>query len=132
LVDTSQRDTVDLVGTRDQQQARLESLDADNTLTAETSSQKDEDGTRGDGRADGTSLGGLARLLGLGDILSGVEAGGLVSRDYTLLSTLEVNSLISTRLLVGRLGGRLGVLVQTLLSIDSRATGVDEIIHRLD
>ena len=63
LVDTSQGDTIDLVGTGNQQEARLESLDADDTLTTKTSSQKNEDGTRGDGRADSGSLSGLAGLL---------------------------------------------------------------------
>jgi hypothetical protein len=121
LVDTSQGDTVDLVGTSDQQEARLESLEADNTLTAETSSQKDENGTGGDGSTDRGSLGGLARDLGLGDILSRVEAGSLVSRDNTLLTTLEFDSLISGSVLGGSLSLGLLVLVETLLGIHSAA-----------
>jgi hypothetical protein len=122
LVDTSQWDTVDLVGTGDQQETRLKSLDANNTLTTETTSEKDKDSSGGDAAANGSSLSGLARLLGLGNILSGVEAAGLVGRDSTLLTTLKFNSLVSRGRLVRSLDSRLGVLVQCLLGIDSRAT----------
>jgi hypothetical protein len=125
LVDTSHGDTVDLVGTSDQQETRVESLDADNTLTTETSSQKDDDGTGGNGSADSTSLGSLARLLGLGDILSGVETAGLVGRDNTLLATLEFDSLVSGSVLGSSLNLGLLVLVESLSSVDSatRVTG---------
>jgi hypothetical protein len=118
-VDTLQGDTVDLVGTSDQQETGVESLEADNTLTTETTSKEDEDGSGSDAAADSGSLGRLARNLGLGDILSGVEAASLVSGNNTLLTTLEFNSLVSSSVLSGRLNLGLGVLVETFLSIDS-------------
>jgi hypothetical protein len=121
LVDTSQWDTVDLVGTSDEQKARLKSLKADNTLSAETASKEDEHGSGSDGRAGSLSLSSLARDLGLGDILSGVEARSLVSGDNTLLTTLKFDGLVSSSVLGSSLDLGLLVLEETLLGVDSAA-----------
>lgn len=118
-VDTLHGDTVDLVGTSDQQKTGVESLEADDTLTTETTSKKDEDSSGSDAAADGSSLDSLARLLGLGNILSWVEAASLVGGDNTLLTTLKFDGLISGGVLSGSLSLGLGVLVETFLSIDS-------------
>jgi hypothetical protein len=118
-VDTLHGDTIDLVGTSDQQKTGVEGLEADDTLTTETTSKEDEDSSGSDAAADGGSLGSLARLLGLGNVLGRVEAASLVSRNNTLLTTLKFDSLISGVVLSGSLSLGLGVLVETFLSIDS-------------
>lgn len=50
LIDTLNWDTVDFVGTSDQEETGFELLKEDNTTTSKTTSQKDQDGTRSDGR----------------------------------------------------------------------------------
>lgn len=50
LIDTLNWDTVDFVGTSDQEETGFELLEEDNTTTSKTTSQKNQDGTRSDGR----------------------------------------------------------------------------------
>jgi hypothetical protein len=124
LVDTSDRDTVDLERTGDKQETRIELLQEDNTLTTVTTSQKDQDGTRDNGTTERSSLGGLAADLGRRYILSGVEARGLLDRDGTLttvLGTLDLNSLLGSSFLGRSSNGLLGTLVKSLLGVGGRA-----------
>ena len=72
LVDPAEGDAVDLEGAGDQEQARVELLEEDDALSAETACEEDEDGAGGDGRAQGGGLGRLPALLGHGDVLCGV------------------------------------------------------------
>jgi len=123
LVDTLEGDTVDLEGAGDEQQARLELLQEDNTLAAVATGQEDKDGTGNDGAAELGNTGVLAVLLGESNILSGVEAGGLGSGNdagTTVLGALDLNGLVG-----GSGGGGNGTsglaLVQDTLGNDLRA-----------
>ena len=49
LVDSLEWDTIDLVWTGDGEEARLELLEADDSLSSESSCEEDEDGSWGDG-----------------------------------------------------------------------------------
>ena len=51
LIDTLDRDTVDLVGSSDEQQAALQLLQENDTATSETASKQDQNGTGSDRRA---------------------------------------------------------------------------------
>lgn len=73
LVDTLKRDTVDLVGAGDEEQAGGELLKEDNALATETAGEEDQDGTGSDGLTD---LGGLADLAGLEGALGLLEDVG--------------------------------------------------------
>ena len=57
LVNALERNAVDLVGAGDQEEAGLELLEEDNSLSAETASEEDEDGAGGDALAELGSLG---------------------------------------------------------------------------
>ena len=76
LVDTTEGDTIDLVGSSNKKKSRLQCLQADNTLTTETSREEDADSSGGEG---GTDLGGIlllgARVLRTGDVVGGVVTG---------------------------------------------------------
>jgi len=61
-VDSSERDTVDLEGTSDQEDTLVKGLEEDNTLAAETASEEDQDGTGLEGLARSPSTDGLADL----------------------------------------------------------------------
>jgi hypothetical protein len=52
LVDPPERYAVDLEGTGYEEEARLELLEEDDTLSAEAAREQDEDGAGGDGRAE--------------------------------------------------------------------------------
>jgi hypothetical protein len=128
LAHTTQRDTVEpeskrqhsdvhkirgsgsLEGTVDEQETRVELLEENDSLAAETSGKEDEDGTGRDAGSEGGLASRLARDLGLADILGGVVFGGLGGRHKTLLSVgLAANSLLGVRglLRLGRGGGGL-------------------------
>jgi len=88
LVDTTQGNTVDLVGASHQQQSALQLLQEDDALSAETTSEEDKDGSGGDRGAKDGGFGVLARLLGLTDVLSRIEAGSLGGRNEALAAIL--------------------------------------------
>eukprot|EP00558_Chaetoceros_sp_UNC1202_P007593 CAMPEP_0197235034 /NCGR_PEP_ID=MMETSP1429-20130617/2578_1 /TAXON_ID=49237 /ORGANISM="Chaetoceros sp., Strain UNC1202" /LENGTH=198 /DNA_ID=CAMNT_0042693545 /DNA_START=63 /DNA_END=659 /DNA_ORIENTATION=- len=71
--DTTEGDSVDLVRSRNEDKSRFEDLEGYNALPTETSSEEDENGSRGDG---GTNLRGvllaLARMKRTLDIICGV------------------------------------------------------------
>mmetsp|Transcript_10604 Transcript_10604/g.21189 ORF Transcript_10604/g.21189 Transcript_10604/m.21189 type:complete len:209 (-) Transcript_10604:42-668(-) len=77
LVDTTEGNTVDLVGSSHKKKTRLQCLQADNTLSTEASREEDADGSGGEGATD---LGGVlllgAGVLGLGHVVGGVVTGG--------------------------------------------------------
>lgn len=93
LVDTTERNTVDLVWSSDKEKSRLKGLKAHNTLSAETSSEEDADGSWGEGSTD---LGSVVLLspgvLGTGDVVGGVESGGLSSGRGSLGGLLRSSS----------------------------------------
>lgn len=80
LVDTTEGNTVDLVGSSNKKKTRLQCLQADNTLSTETSREEDADGSGGEGGAD---LGGVlllgAGVLGTGNVVGGVVTGRFAS-----------------------------------------------------
>jgi len=93
LVDPTEGDAVDLVRASDEKEAGLERLQADDALSTEAASEKDEDGAGGDGGAD---LGCLLVILAGGEgalhIVGGVEASGLASGGGSLLGLLGTSS----------------------------------------
>ena len=122
LVDTLQGDTVDLEGTRDEQQTRLELLQEDNTLATVTAGQEDEDSSRDNGAAKLGLARSLAVLLGGSNILSCVEAGSLGGSNdtfATVLGTLDLNGLIGDNSGSSGLDGELA-LEQDALGHDLR------------
>lgn len=77
LVDTTERNTVNLVGSSNKKKTRIQSLQADNTLSTETSREEDNDGSGGEGGADlGCVLLLGAGVLGLWHVVSGVVTSG--------------------------------------------------------
>mmetsp|Transcript_35028 Transcript_35028/g.47038 ORF Transcript_35028/g.47038 Transcript_35028/m.47038 type:complete len:245 (-) Transcript_35028:9-743(-) len=78
LVHPAERNSVDFVRARYEEEARFQGLEAHDALSAETAGQEDEDCAGGDG---GSHFGGV--LLGLAGgewslyVVGGVEAGGL-------------------------------------------------------
>lgn len=70
LSDSSQRDTVESEGTRDEQETRVQLLQEDNSLASESTGQEDKDGTGGDRGSELGLAGGLSADLGLGDVLT--------------------------------------------------------------
>ena len=105
LVNSAKGDTVDLERTGNEEETGRKLTKGDNTLSTESTSEEDDDGSRSDGL---TKLGGLVRLardLGGANVVSGVVRGLVV-------------------LLVGTLSrlSRLGLtLVQTLLGVNLAA-----------
>lgn len=61
-VDTSERDTVDLERTSDEENTLVKSLEEDNTLAAEATGEENEDGTGLEGRARLVRVDSLADL----------------------------------------------------------------------
>lgn len=95
LVDTLKWDTVSLVGTSDEEESGFELLQENNTLSTETTSQKDQDGTGSDGLAE---LGGARNLAALQWALSlskDISLGGLGNDDVTGLAVLGSSNLDS-------------------------------------
>jgi len=86
-VDAADGDTVDLVRSSNNDETGRQDLQANNTLSLEASSQEDEDGTRGDGGADGGLLGGeLVGADSSADGLGGVPTRGTGSNEALALS----------------------------------------------
>ena len=83
LVYPSEGDTVDLVGSSYKEETAVELLKENNTLSAEATSEEDEDGSRGNGSTQFGGPGDFTALLGYSDILSGVETRSLGSGDKT-------------------------------------------------
>lgn len=89
LVDTTERDTVELVWAGDEQKTAIELLQENDTLAAVATGQQDKDGTRRDAGAEsglGDLLGDLL-LLRL-NILSRVETRSLFGRNNALAAVL--------------------------------------------
>jgi len=88
LVDTADGDTVDLEGTRNEEESRVQALQEDDALSTEVAGQKDENGAgsdRGTKRTNGGLLGGVDAGSGL------VEATDVLSLvDSVLLSVLTL------------------------------------------
>jgi len=75
-IDTTERDTVDFVGTRDQQETRFQGLETDDTLSAEAAGKDNDNGSRCDGFSDsGRILFDLVHCLGRLDVFRWVIAG---------------------------------------------------------
>lgn len=118
LVDATNGDAVDLEGASNQQEARLELLEEDDALAAETASEEDEDGSWLDALAELSGASNLAGSLGLLDVLGRVVARSLGDGDGTRTALLELLRSRLGRLV--RLGGnglaRLDSLVAALLA----------------
>mmetsp|Transcript_8449 Transcript_8449/g.12765 ORF Transcript_8449/g.12765 Transcript_8449/m.12765 type:complete len:215 (-) Transcript_8449:8-652(-) len=78
LVDTTEGNTVNLVGSSHKEKTRIQCLQADNTLSTEASREEDTDGSGGEGGAD---LGGVL-LLGAGVLVLGHVVGGVVTGGF--------------------------------------------------
>jgi len=72
LVDSSEGNTVKLEGTSDQEEARLELSDEDDSLALESTDQENQDGTRDDVSSESVSLGGLSGVSSDSGGFSGV------------------------------------------------------------
>ena len=110
-----------LTNASNQQKSAGKLLQEHNTLPSVTSSEENKNGSRGNGGAERGSFGGLAALLGFGDIFSRVEAGGLGGRNETLSTVLfATNGLLNgLGLGLGSRGSRLfEPLEQATLSVD--------------
>ncbi len=93
LVDTTEGNTVDLVGSSNKKKTRFQCLQADNTLSTETSREEDADGSGGDGGADlGCVLLLGAGVLGLWHVVSGVVTSGLAGGGGSLGGLLGAGS----------------------------------------
>jgi len=124
LVDALKRNTVDLEGTRDEQEARLELLQENNALAAVATGQENKDGTGSDRTAELGSARVFAVLPWGGNILGSVEARGLGDSNdalTTVLGTLDLNGLVGDNSGSGRLDSELA-LEQDALGNDLRAT----------
>jgi len=114
LVDSADGDTVNLEGTRDQQETRGELLKEDNTLSGETTSKNDQDGSGCDGLSQlCLSRSGLANSTARRSILSRVPTRSLFGNSS--LASVEIlnNGSGGSLLLLGGglpLGGLLGEL----------------------
>jgi len=75
-VDSSQRNTVDLEGTGDEEDTLVEGLEEDDTLAAEAAGEEDQNGTGLEGLARSPRADGLADLLGLVLIVSRIPLLG--------------------------------------------------------
>ncbi len=96
-VNSSKRNTVDLEGTRDKESRVLKSLEEDNSLTTETTSKNDQDGT-GDKRS--TELlrsGGLTGLLESRSRLGGVPLLGLLGGNGSVGTVLSLKVIVSKK-----------------------------------
>ena len=87
-----------LVRAGNEQKTRVELLKENNTLATETTSQKDQDGTGGDGSTKSSLGRGLAANTGLHDILGRVVLGSLVGGSGNVTG-LSVG--LATNLLLG-------------------------------
>jgi hypothetical protein len=72
LVDSSEGNTVKLEGTSDQEEARLELSQEDDSLALESTDQENQDGTRDDVSSESVSLGGLSGVSSDSGGFSGV------------------------------------------------------------
>lgn len=98
LVDATQRHTVDLVRTSDEQKTAFELLQDNDTLALVAASQQNSDGARSDRGAKTRSLDDLLLSnLARSDILSRVEARSLLCRNHALATVLlaaDLNCLV--------------------------------------
>ena len=69
LTDSTERNTVDPERSADEEQSALQLLEEDNPLTPESSSQKDQDSSGGDGSSELGGSRGLSGSLGLANVL---------------------------------------------------------------
>jgi len=95
-VNSAKRNTVNLEWTSDEENTLFNVLQENDTLSAETASEEDKDGTRGERRSGSVGLDGLADLFGSGYILSWVVFARLlgVVRD----GSLRLAELLGSRL----------------------------------
>ena len=124
LVHPPEGNTVDLVGSSDQQQPTRQLLQEHHTLPPEATREEDEDGTRSDGGTELRGLGGFPALLGLVNVLRGVEAGRLLSGDDALRAVLlAANGHLLRRGGLSRSGllGFFLALKETTAGVDGRA-----------
>ncbi len=121
LVHPPEGNTVDLVGTGDQQQSARQLLQEHHPLACEATREKDEDGAGCDGGAELRGLGVFTALLGLADILSGVETGRLLGGDDARRAVL----LAADRNLLGCGGLSLNGLVRLFEALVETAAGED-------
>jgi hypothetical protein len=93
LVYATERDTVNLVRTSNEEQAGRELLQEDDPFTLESTSKKDQDGAGGDRRPEDSRVVGLATLFGLLDIVGGVETGSFLGgykANTAIISTTDL------------------------------------------
>ena len=109
LSDSSEGDTVDRSGARDEQETRVELLEEHDSLASVSSGEEDQDSSRGDRGSERGGLRDLSVELGRLDVLGRVVLGRLGGRDETGLSVLA-----SADLLLG-VGGGLLLLNGSLL-----------------
>lgn len=119
LAHSTKRDTVELVGTRDQKQARVELLEENNSLARESASKENKNGTGGNAGTEDSLARGLSRYLGLADILSRVVLGSLVGGDQSLLAV----RLAADLLLRERRGLSFGGSGTSLLALEEASFG---------
>jgi len=93
--------------TSDEEETRVELLEADNSLAGVSTSEEDQDSSRGDGSSEDSLSWGLAGETGRADILGRVVLGSLVGWDQSRLSVGLSSDLllgVSGLLSLGRAG----------------------------
>ena len=118
LIETSERNSVNFVGSRDEEKARLELLQEDNSLSSESTREHDKHGSGSDGFTKLGRLGGEVSVQRLGYILSGVP----------FLFLLLLNFLLSTLSVVFPLRRHLSVLVRRELYFEAMLVCVDIVL----
>jgi hypothetical protein len=121
LVDATKGHAVDLVRTSHKEKTALKLLEENNTLAAEPTGKEDKNGARSDGCAEFRGRRGLAALLRLANVLSGVVAGGLDGGDKARRAVLRTADLD----LLGRGGLLSGLRLRLLLALEESSLGED-------
>lgn len=98
-IDSSERNTVNLERTRDKESRVLKSLKEDNSLTTETTSKNDQDGTRDKRSTELLRSNGLTSLLGGRSRLGRVPLLGLLSGNGSVGTVLSLEMIVSKKLI---------------------------------